>query len=103
MAHNRKHRWPVCIATGKQRFKERKDAKLAVKAATFARGRAARDGLVSSWQIVRVYKCSGAGLNGKPGCGGWHTTSRPIPSNPSPAMSAATVVAAVANAARSAA
>ena len=68
---NRKstHKAPECASTGKLRYRDGKDVRLALRDAQMARAKAALDGLTHSWQVVRGYKC--------PSCRGWHLTSRP--------------------------
>lgn len=63
------HTWPRCERTGKQRFGERKDAKLALEAAHHTRAHALLDGVQSRWTVRRTYRCDY--------CRGWHLTSRP--------------------------
>lgn len=64
----RKHVWPVCEKTGKQRLGERKDVKLALVSARHSRDQAEQFDQESSWTVVRGYRCAH--------CGGWHLTSR---------------------------
>lgn len=61
--------WPKCAATGKQRYKERKDAKEALEAAWHHRAGAAVSGWTPTWTARREYQCEYCG-------GGWHLTSR---------------------------
>jgi len=61
--------WPICDETGKQRLGERKDAKLALRAARISRAHANLDGQQSSWTVHREYRCRF--------CDGWHLTSLP--------------------------
>jgi hypothetical protein len=67
--HRTKRSWPICEATGKQRFGERKDAKLALRAAYYIRASANLIGEQSSWTVCREYQCDF--------CDGWHLTSQP--------------------------
>lgn len=64
----RKHNWPTCTHTGKQRLGERKDVKLALEAARRSRSQAELSEQESSWTVVRGYRCQH--------CSGWHLTSR---------------------------
>lgn len=73
-----KRNWPVCVPTGKQRFGERKDAKLALKSARHLQAHATRDGQRSSWTVCRTYRCEF--------CGGWHLTSLPAWRDPGQAQ-----------------
>lgn len=70
-APRRRHRrsWPACAATGKRRYRTRKDAKAELERAWHSRARAVLDGRTSSLRVVRAYNC--------PSCGGWHVTSMP--------------------------
>jgi hypothetical protein len=61
--------WPICEETEKQRLGERKDAKLALRAARISRAHANLDGQQSSWTVQREYRCRF--------CDGWHLTSLP--------------------------
>ena len=61
--------WPICEATGKRRYRSRKDAKAELERAWHLRARAVLDGLQSSLTVVRAYRC--------PSCAGWHVTSMP--------------------------
>jgi len=63
------HRPAPCPVTGKLRYRERKDAGLALRDAKYLRSALAVSGIETSWTIVRAYKCEA--------CSGWHTTSRP--------------------------
>ena len=62
-----RHQLPCCPATGKARFRERVQAKDALKEAARSRARAAMAGVVCWRQEVRAYRC--------PACRGWHLTS----------------------------
>lgn len=62
-----KRSWPICLETGKKRFGEHKDAKLALRAALHVRAQATLDGHDSSWTVRRAYQCEF--------CDGWHLTS----------------------------
>ncbi len=64
-----RHRWPICIVSGKARYGERKDAQQALKRAQRVRARAEAEGGRATWTVVRSYRC--------PVCQGWHITSRP--------------------------
>jgi hypothetical protein len=72
--HRLKRNWPICESTGKQRFGERKDAKLALRAAYHMRANANLKGEQSSWTVCREYQCDF--------CDGWHLTSQPAPGQP---------------------
>jgi hypothetical protein len=58
---------PVCEATGKERLRDSRSAKVALRAAQRQRGRASRDGGRASWTVCRSYWCSE--------CEGYHLTS----------------------------
>lgn len=60
--------WPICPVTGKQRYKQRKDAKQALEAAWHNRAGAAVRGRTSGWTVRREYQCDYCD-------GGWHLTS----------------------------
>ncbi len=62
------HKYPTCPLSGKRRLRDRKDVRLALRAAQHSRSRAELDGLVSTSRVVRGYKCE---------CGGWHLSSQP--------------------------
>jgi hypothetical protein len=67
---NRHRRNPArCESTGLIRYRDRKDAKQAVRNASMMRARAGLDGAVCSWTIVAAFHCAG--------CRGYHTTSKP--------------------------
>lgn len=65
---SRRHSWPTCQQTGKQRLGERKDVKLALEAAKHSRSQAQLQDHECSWTVVRGYKCDH--------CRGWHLTSQ---------------------------
>ena len=66
------HRFPTCKATGKVRFGERKDIKLALRQADRNRSRASLDDVTCSRREIRAYRCSDCN-------GGWHLTASPLP------------------------
>jgi hypothetical protein len=66
------HRYPICPISGKVRFGERKDTKLALRQADRKRSRASMDNVVSSRREIEAYRCSD--------CRGWHLTSHPTQS-----------------------
>jgi hypothetical protein len=66
-----RHRFPPCLSTGKRRLGERKDVKLALRAARQARSVAHLAGVESARHEVRGYRC--------PDCHGWHLTSMASP------------------------
>ncbi|XAS78296.1 hypothetical protein V3G39_17860 (plasmid) [Dermatophilaceae bacterium Sec6.4] len=63
------HVWPICISTGKARYGERKDTKLALSEAARLRSVAERNGALCTWTVLRAYRCDE--------CYGWHLTSKP--------------------------
>lgn len=63
----RRHR-PVCLTTGKVRYRDRKDAKLALRAAVMLRARSVLDGVECSWTVASAYRCTDCN-------GGYHLTS----------------------------
>ena len=63
------HRYPTCPISGKVRYGERKDIKLALRRADSDRSRARIKGAGCSRREIRGYRCSD--------CGGWHLTSKP--------------------------
>jgi len=65
---HRHHRWPICAATGKRRYGERKDAKLALRAASLQRSVAEAYGGICGNLVSRAYRCRH--------CGGFHLTSQ---------------------------
>ena len=64
------HRFPICTATGKVRFGERKDVKLALRQADRNRAQALMNEVPCSRREVRAYRCSDCN-------GGWHLTASP--------------------------
>jgi hypothetical protein len=64
-----RHRFPICRTTGKVRFRERKDVKLALRHADRRRSQARLDDVACSRREVQGYRCSE--------CDGWHLTSQP--------------------------
>lgn len=66
---SKRHAWPICPETGKQRLRERQEVGLALKAAKLRRETAATEGRDHRWHAVRGYKCEY--------CNGYHLTSRP--------------------------
>jgi hypothetical protein len=68
------HRYPICPNTGKVRYRERKDIKLALRQASSDRSRARVNGVVCNRREIRSYDCAH--------CGGWHLTSQPAQSAP---------------------
>jgi hypothetical protein len=63
------HRYPTCPISGKVRYGERKDIKLALRQADRDRSRARLNQMACSRREIRVYHCCD--------CGGWHLTSQP--------------------------
>jgi len=63
------HRYPICPTTGKIRYGEPKDIKLAMRQADHDRGRARMNRVPCSRREIRSYEC--------PECSGWHLTSQP--------------------------
>jgi hypothetical protein len=63
------HRYPICPASGKIRYGELKDIKLAMRQADWDRSRARLDDVACSRREIRSYEC--------PDCRGWHLTSKP--------------------------
>lgn len=63
------HRYPICPATGKVRYGERKDIKLVMRQADSDRSQARLDNVACSRREIRSYSCSD--------CRGWHLTSQP--------------------------
>ena len=59
--------WGTCPSTGKVRYGERRDAEQEVEHAFHVRAAARLAGVVSTYTIVRAYRCSE--------CRGYHTTS----------------------------
>jgi hypothetical protein len=68
--HMSRHRFPICQTTGKVRFRERKDVKLALRHADRRRSQALLDGVACNRREVQGYSCSE--------CNGWHLTSQPV-------------------------
>lgn len=64
-----RHRYPLCPSSGKIRYGERKDVKLAMRQADSDRSRARLNDAACSRYEVRSYSCSD--------CRGWHLTSKP--------------------------
>ena len=64
------HRFPTCKATGKVRFGERKDIKLALRQADRNRSQALLNDVPCSRREIRAYHCSDCN-------GGWHLTASP--------------------------
>ena len=63
------HRFPICPSSGKIRYGEPKDIKLAMRQADWDRSRARLNKVACSRREVRSYEC--------PECSGWHLTSQP--------------------------
>jgi hypothetical protein len=63
------HRYPICPTSGKIRYGEPKDIKLAMRQADQDRSRARLNRVACSRREIRSYEC--------PDCSGWHLTSRP--------------------------
>ncbi|MEP7192964.1 MAG: hypothetical protein ABI903_08885 [Actinomycetota bacterium] len=63
------HRYPICPTSGKIRYGEPKDIKLAMRQADHDRARARLNKVTCSRREVRSYEC--------PDCSGWHLTSQP--------------------------
>lgn len=64
-----KRNWAKCEKSGKRRYRDLNDAKLVLKAASFARATAEANEISCTWAIKRPYFCDF--------CEGWHVTSRP--------------------------
>ncbi|OPE55547.1 hypothetical protein CRI78_23430 [Mycolicibacterium diernhoferi] len=64
-----KRNWARCGKSGKRRYRDWNDAKLALKDARFVRAIAEADGGACRWDITRQYLCGF--------CEGWHVTSQP--------------------------
>ena len=62
------HRYPICPISGKLRYGERKDIKLALREADRDRARARLNDVPCSRRETRFYRCSD--------CHGWHLTSQ---------------------------
>jgi hypothetical protein len=63
------HRYPICPTSGKIRYGEPKDIKLAMRRADRDRSSARLNKVACSRREVRSYEC--------PDCNGWHLTSQP--------------------------
>ena len=57
-----------CPASGKERFRDERAAKVALRAARRQRGHAALEGVTAHWQVIRYYWCED--------CSGYHLTSK---------------------------
>jgi hypothetical protein len=66
------HRYPICPMSGKVRYRDRRDVKLALRQAEWDRSRARLNEVVCSRRETRGYHCSS--------CHGWHLTSQSAPS-----------------------
>ena len=64
------HRFPICKTSGKVRFGERKDIKLALRQANQNRSQALLNEVPCSRREIRAYHCSDCN-------GGWHLTASP--------------------------
>ena len=64
------HRFPICKPSGKVRFGERKDIKLALRQANRNRSQALLNEVPCSRHEIRAYHCSDCN-------GGWHLTASP--------------------------
>jgi hypothetical protein len=64
------HRFPICKTSGKVRFGERKDIKLALRQADRNRSQALMNDVPCSRREIRAYHCSDCN-------GGWHLTASP--------------------------
>ena len=64
------HRFPICRTSGKVRFGERKDIKLALRQANRNRSQALLNEVPCSRHEIRAYHCSDCH-------GGWHLTAQP--------------------------
>jgi len=62
------HRFPICQASGKVRYREPKDVKLALRRADQDRSRARFHEVSCSRREIDGYRCSD--------CDGWHLTSK---------------------------
>jgi hypothetical protein len=65
-----RHRYPICPATGKVRFRERKDVKLALRQADRHRSSARLNEVDCRRRETHGYMCSD--------CDGWHLTSQTV-------------------------
>lgn len=63
-----KRNWAKCGQFGKRRYRDRKNAKLALREAQFKRATAELNGQKCTWTVRREYFCDA--------CGGWHLTSQ---------------------------
>jgi hypothetical protein len=63
------HRYPICPTSGKVRYGELKDVKIAMRQADRDRSRARVNEVACSRREIRSYECSD--------CRGWHLTSQP--------------------------
>ena len=63
------HRYPICPTSGKVRYGELKDIKLAMRQTDRDRSRARVNKVACSRREIRSYECSD--------CRGWHLTSQP--------------------------
>lgn len=90
----RRHRWPTCPSTGKQRLGERKDVRLVLDDIREQRARALVSGTATRRRERRGYHCDD--------CAGWHLTSRPSWSTPKPLAIAAGISTAARAGARAA-
>jgi hypothetical protein len=64
------HRYPICPISGKLRYRDHRDVKLALRQATRDRSRARLNEVVCSRRETHGYLCTS--------CNGWHLTSQPI-------------------------
>jgi hypothetical protein len=62
------HRFPRCPISGKVRYRERRDIKLALRQANRDRSQAQLSDVACSRRETRGYQCAG--------CDGWHLTSQ---------------------------
>ena len=63
------HRFPICQITGKVRYREPQDVKVALRRAGRDRSRARAHDVACSRREIDGYRC--------PDCDGWHLTSKP--------------------------
>ena len=63
------HRYPICPTSGKIRYGELKDVKLAMRQASWDRSRARVNEVTCSRREIRSYEC--------PDCSGWHLSYQP--------------------------
>ena len=66
----RAHRQPLCEQSNKRRYRDGKDARLALRDAARLRSKAAVAGVECGWVVTRAYRCDDY-------CQGWHLTSSP--------------------------